>query len=192
MSQEMNFDEMRNQIAILRNKLDQQEIVNDRLIRSTMQTKVNKMNNNELRVIILGAFCIVLYPCMHYAIHISWALTFATIAMMLFTIIATILIHRPLHKADLMSDNLSTVSGIMARFKHQYDQWLHYVCPTIITPWLAWFCYEYTQITGLTGTARWCMIGFILLCGFIGFVIGYTMHRRTVNLAEDVMRQIGE
>lgn len=188
----MNFEEMRNQIAILRRKLDKQEIVNDRMIRSAMQTKVNKINNNEFRVIALSIFCIVLYPAIRDMLHISWALVIATIAMMVLTATATIYMHRPLHKADLMSDNLATVSSIMARFKAQYDQWLHYVCPTIITPWLAWFCYEYTEAMGFTGTVRWCCVGFLLGCGLIGFIIGYSMHRRTVNLAEEVMRQIEE
>lgn len=186
----MNLDEMRNQIAILRNKLDQQEIVNDRLLRNAMQTKVNKMNSNETKLIVLAAFCCVLYPIMHFTIGISWPLVLVTVAMMIFTAAATVYIHHPLHKADLMCDNLATVSGIMARFKRQYDQWLHYVCPTIITPWLAWFCYEYTEILGLTGTSRWWCVGYILICGFIGFLIGYAMHRRTVNLAEEVIRQI--
>lgn len=192
MSQEFNFDEMRNQIAILRNKLDKQEIVNDRLIRNAMQTKVDKMNKNETRTLILSAFCIIVFPIMHYTINLSWPLIAVTLAMMLFTAVATIYIHRPLHKADLMSDDLSTVASIMARFKKQYEQWLHYVFPTLITPWLAWYCYECADIIDPSGQSRWYLIGFILICAFIGFLIGYAMHRHTVNLAEEVMRQIKE
>lgn len=192
MSQEMNFDEMRNQIAILRNKLDQQQIVNDRLIRSAMQTKVNKMNKNERMVIILSLLCIIIFPFLHYQIGISWALVWATVAMMVFTAAATLYIHRPLHKADLMSDDLSTVTAVLARFKNQYDQWLHYVCPIVITPWLAWYAYEYVEISGFTGIHRWYGVLVILLSGLLGLVIGYSMHRRTVNLAKEVMRQINE
>ena len=192
MSQEMNFDEMRNQIAILRNKLEKQEIVNNRMIRSAMQTKVNKMNNNEVTILWLSALCIVVYPAFHFIYNLSWPLVLATVAMMIFCAASTIYIHRPLHKTDLMSADLSTVASILARFKKQYEIWLHYVTPTLITPWITWFCYEYTETLGLTGRTRWICIGMLLVGGFIGLMIGYKMHRRTVNLADEVMRQIKE
>lgn len=188
---EMNeLKEMREQLTILRDKLNSQQIVNDRLLRDTMKTKVSGINKNETRVIVLGIFCCLIWPALHYTSNVSWTTVIATILMMIFTISATVYIHQPLHQTDLMNADMASVARILARFKKQYRQWLHIVCPIIITPWLAWFCYDYTEAMGFQGTHRWFFIGFILLCGFFGFLIGYFWHRKTVNLAQDIIQQI--
>lgn len=189
---EMNdeLQEMRAQLNILRDKLNSQQIVNNRLMRETMKSKVSGINKNETRVIVLGIFCCLIYPVLHYCSGISWTTVIATVVMMVFTIGATVYIHHPLHQTDLMSADMASVARIMARFKKQYQQWLHIVCPIIITPWMAWFCYDYTEAMGIQGNFRWYIIGFFLFCGFCGFLIGYLWHRKTVNLAQDIIRQI--
>lgn len=188
---EMNeLQEMREQLNILRNKLDNQQIINDRLLRSTMKGKIKSINSNETRVIVLGVFCSLLYPSLHYTIGISWYLVLATILIMAFTIGATIYIHHPLHQTSLMNSDLISVARIMARFKEQYRQWLHIVCPLLITPWLAWFCHETTLALGIQGRERYYFVTFILLCGFVGFLIGYYWHRKTVSMAQDIIAQI--
>lgn len=193
MIMEMNeLQEMREQLNILRDKLNNQQIVNDRLLRETMKGKVSGINKNEIRVIALGSFCCLIYPLLHYTSGVSWTTVIATILLMVFTIGATIYIHRPLHQTDLMSADLASVARIMARFKNQYRQYLHVVCPIIITPWLAWFCYDYTEVMGMQGASRWCVIGFLVCCGLCGFLIGYFWHRKTVNMAQDIIRQIEE
>lgn len=191
MIMEMNeLQEMREQLNILRDKLNNQQIVNDRLLRETMKNKVSGINKNETRVIALGIFCCLMYPVLHYVSYVSWTTVIATILLMVFTIGATIYIHYPLHQTNLMNADLASVARIMARFKNQYRQWLHIVCPIVITPWLAWFSYDYSETMGLQGNSRWIVVGFFLFCGFIGFLIGYFWHRKTVNLAQDVIRQI--
>ena len=45
--EDMNFNEMRQQMAVLKEQLDKQEIVNDRLIRETMKTKSKDIRSTK-------------------------------------------------------------------------------------------------------------------------------------------------
>lgn len=64
--EELNFDEMRDQITLLKQKLDQQEIVNDRLLRETMRSRMGAINwtkyrNINLISVLLFVLCSILY-----------------------------------------------------------------------------------------------------------------------------------
>lgn len=190
--EEMNLKEMRNQIAILKNKLNKQEIVSERLLAETMKTKVNTINNVERFSIICAVFCLAAYPVLRYYIGFSWPFVLATCVMMIFCISATRYIHRPLHDAKLMTSDVATVARVMARFKRQYDNWLRYVTPSLLIPWLLWASYEYTELMGLEGTERYFTPLPLLIGAAIGGFIGYRQHRKAVQTAEEIIHQIEE
>lgn len=190
--EEMNLEEMRNQIAILKNKLNKQELVSERLLADTMKTKVNTINSVERFSIICAVFCLVAYPVLRYYIGFSWAFVIATCAMMVFCIIATTYIHRPLHDSKLMTSDVATVARVMVRFKRQYDNWLLYVTPTLLIPWVLWASYEYNAIMGLEGVSPFLTVLPILVGCAIGGFIGYRQHRKAVKTAEEIIRQFEE
>ena len=56
---ETQFEDMRQQLNTLKKKLDEQEIVNDRLIRRSMKKTVSSINRRYYLIIALGIFMIV-------------------------------------------------------------------------------------------------------------------------------------
>lgn len=195
MENNVQFDELRNQIAVLKKKLDDQEIVNDRLLRQTMKTKVDKIINVvEIKTIGCGIVAILLCPALYEFSGLSLPFCVATCLMMIFCIVGTRYIHRPLHKTDLMSADMATVATILERFRRQYDFWLHYITPTLLIPWVSWACYEFAEANGLDVLSKdgimFCMP--LLLGGIIGTAIGYRMHRKAVNTAKSIIEQIEE
>lgn len=190
--EELNFEEMRNQIAILKNKVNAQEIVNDRLLRESMKTKVSIINRVEVKTVLCAVVCILLFPIEHYYIGFSWSFVVATCLMMFVCIGCTMYFHYPLHKADFMSGDLATVARGMARFKRQYDNWLHYVTPSLLVPWMAWACYEYIELNSDRGINPVYIVAPLLIGGLIGGLIGYRWHRKAVNTAQNIIDQIEE
>lgn len=190
--EEMNLEEMRNQIAILKNKINKQELINERLLADTMKKKVNTINNVERFTIFCAVFCLAAYPLLRYYIGFSWAFVIATCVMMIFCIVATNYIHRPLHDSKLMTSDVATVARVMARFKRQYDNWLRYVTPSLLIPWLLWASYEYTELMGLEGTDRYFAPLPLLVGAAIGGIIGYRQHRKAVQTAEEIIHQLEE
>lgn len=191
-NQEINLDEMRNQIAILRKKLDRQEIVSDRLLRDTMRTKVSDINKTKRFEYECCAICIIAYPLTAYFGLLEWPFVIASCVMILFCLISTIYMHRPVDRVNLMTEDLTTVARIMDRFKRQYDFWLRYITPSLIIPWLAWACYEYAWKNAPEGiNPLWFCLP--LIAGVaIGGYIGYTYHRKASNAAKRIREQITE
>ena len=189
----MNFEEMRGQMAILKEHLDKQEIVSDRLLRETMKAKTKDIKYTKNVVYGAAIFCMIIYPLSTMSHLWSWPFALATCAMMMFYVYATYYIHRPVEQLNYMTADLATVARVMAKFKKQYDNWLHYVTPALIIPWFAWACYEVAWKNAPAGTDPKVLafLALPLLIGAaIGALIGYFYHRKAVNAAQDIIDEI--
>ena len=60
--EEKNFEELRNQFAILKEQLNKQEIVNDRLLRETMKAKKRDINSSKNLEYGCVLFCLFILP----------------------------------------------------------------------------------------------------------------------------------
>lgn len=188
--EEMNFEELRNQYAILKEQLNNQEIVNDRLLRESMKLRKKDIQSTEKIVYGCVIGCCIIYP-LSYFMHL-WSLSFtiATCLMVIICAIATYLMHKPVQKLNFMSDDLATVARVMAKFKKQYDNWLHYATPALLIPWGIWGCYEVGWSHAPEGSNPWILIIPLLVGGLIGALIGYKYHRKAVNAAQDIIKDI--
>ena len=190
--EEMKFEELRNQFAILKQQLNKQEIVSDRLLRETMKAKKKDINSTKRLEYTCVLLCLIAFP-LNFLTH-SWSLQFTivTCVMVLFCAVATHYIHKPVDNLNFMRDDFATVASVMARFKKQYDNWLHYVTPIILIPWISWACYEFAWQHAPKGVNPWLMTIPLLVGGAIGGIIGYIYHRKAVNAAQDIIDQIQE
>ena len=93
--------------------------------------------------------------------------------MMLFCAFGTYYVHRPVDRMNLMTEDLASVAKVMAKFRKQYDQWLHYVTPALIIPWLSWAMYEFAWKNAPEGVNHWLFALPLLVGAAIGMVIGY-------------------
>lgn len=188
--EEMNNEEMRQMFAILKEQLAKQVIVNDHLLRETMKVKNNAISHSKRVVYISTALCLLLYPlCVLAEI---WSIPFgiATCVMVLFCSIATYYIHKPVEKLNFMKEDLATVARVMARFKKNYDNWLHYVTPALLIPWLTWACYEFAWKNAPEGINPWIPTTTLVIGAAVGAFIGYIFHSKAVNAAQDIIDQI--
>ena len=64
----LEFEEMRKQIAILKEKIQKEEIVNDRLLRQVSKSKLSVMNAQAFMNLIISLFCVPLYLLMYYQV----------------------------------------------------------------------------------------------------------------------------
>ena len=192
--EDMNYEEMRSQMASLKAHLDKQEIVNDKLMREIINSKSGVLRRNKRVGYAIGALGLLIYASIALGGTYIFSPAFAlvTCAVLIFCVAATYYIHRPVEKLNFMTDDLSTVARTMARFKKQYDDWLHYVTPVILVPWLAWACYEVGWKNAPGDLNPLMMIVAILIGGTIGGAIGYHFHRSTVNTAKSILKQIEE
>ena len=190
--EEQYFDEMRQQMAALKEQLNKQEIVNDHLIREIMKVKNKDISKTKNVCFIAAIIAFLTFPFNTFTHAWSWTFTAVTGAMLIFCTIATIYIHRPVDKLNYMTSDLATVARVMTKFKKQYDQWLYYVTPVICIPWISWAFYEYAWKRAPEGVSPWFMCIPLVIGLIIGLIIGLYFHFKAVNAAQDIIDQIDE
>ena len=188
MQNDFELEEMRQQLTTLKNKLDQQEIVNDRLIRHSMKNTAGNIKRTYIWLIILS---VLMVPYGYWAFvvlsHFSIAFWIATSILMLVCGGATYYNKRKLGDSNLMTNNLVDVRKKIASAKKFDADWLFFGIPAIIL-WLSWFFYEvYKQNNDLLmHPLFWAgCVG-----GTIGAVIGFSIHFKTQRQYQGIIDQI--
>jgi hypothetical protein len=184
------FEELQSQFAILKEQLNKQEIVSERLLRETMKLRTKDIGKTKRVTYIATVFCLLVYPLLYFTHVFSLAFTIATCLMMLFCLFATHYMHRPVDSLNLMRDDFTTVARVMVKFKKQYDKWLLYLTPSLMIPWLAWACYEFAWRHAAEGVNPWFMAIPLIIGAAVGGLIGYYFHRKAVNAAQDILNEI--
>ena len=185
---DFELENMRQQLNTLKNKLNQQEIVNDRLIRRSMQKTAANISRRYYIAMAAGLIMIPYSYCVFIMLSgLSFSFWIATCIFMLLCVGATYYNSRNLNDAKLMTNNLVDVRLRMARAKKFDANWLYFGVPVLIG-WLAWFLYDIYQQRGddFEYGAFWgACVG-----GVIGAIIGFKIHFKTQRQYQEIMDQI--
>ena len=185
---DMELENMRQQMNTLKKKLEQQEIVNDGLMRRSMK---NTAGNISRRYYLIMALCLLMIPYSYWAFVMLngfsipfWIFTCIT---MLVSFGGTYYNSRKLSDSNMMTNNLVDVRRRMARAKKFDANWLFFGVPGIII-FMGWFMYETYQAQGggIDNPFFWggCF------GGIIGAIIGFMMHFKTQRQYQDIIDQI--
>ena len=188
MNNDFELENMRQQMTTLKNKLNQQEIVNDRLIRRSMKNEVNTITRRYYIIMALGLFMIPYgYWCFVKLCGLSLFFWIATSIFMLVCVGATFYTLRKINDPDMMNRNLVEARKKVASAKKFEANWLFFGIPAVVL-WLSWFLYETYQLHGgaLSNGLFWggC-IG-----GIIGAICGLYLNFKTQRQYQDIIDQI--
>ena len=184
--------EMREQLATLKKQLDTQEIINDRLIKEAMSSKLSSINKSAIWIC---AVCLIMIPLGYLnfqRLGHSTAFCIATSMLFLICFVAMFLSHYRLRKSDIRNGNLITTYTEVARMRKIYKSWHYWSIPMLIV-WFAWLEYEiYQNMAHEDLTMMFIISGSGIFGGVIGGIIGLRIHKRTLRTADDLLRQIEE
>ena len=183
------MDAMRQQMNTLKKKLDQQEIVNDHIIRQSMRKTANNIKTRYYAIMAISLMMIP-YTYMVLVIRQGISLSFwiATAVFMLVCCGATYYNSLNVNIPNAMGRNLIEVSHRMARAKKFDANWLFFGIPAVIV-WLGWLTWEFYQLDA--ETARYMFYG-IICGGIFGAILGFKMHFETQRQYQDIIDQIEE
>ena len=186
------LEQMRSQIGILKQKLEQQTIVNDRHIRNSMKSKISDLNRTVRGTIFAGIFAVVFAPMTFYINGCSLAFIIATAVMLAvclgLTIVQKINLGRMM---DLSQGNLVETAEKLSKVRTHYKEWYKIAIPMIIV-WVGWMIYEMVNVLGVdspTAIGFYCGAGVGLI---IGGIIGARINRKVVQQANEILAQIEE
>ncbi len=189
------LEEMRRQMAILQEKLHNEAIVNDRLLRESMKHNYSSINRFlSVEATILMPVIIFVFPLLPLIFHLSWG---PVIAIILLCLADTIFDYKVNHIKDeaFMGDNLIPTALRLQRAKRLSALQMLVSLPLILL-WFVWFIidfflsinYDSEALTsaawgGLTGGC----IG--LVCGLIFAIQLYHKQQKT---RQQVIDQIND
>ena len=180
------LDEMRQQMAILKDKLENQTIVNDRFIRRSIKRGVSTINR---RYLVIGIIALAMIPYGYWAFvmigGLSVALWLASCLMMLIVVGFMIYNSRDMRDNALMSGNLLEVKRKVTLAQKRDANWLWFGIPMALA-WGAWAVYEMSQKMGDNEYIVPCCIVGVL----VGALIGLKVHFKTQSRFSEIIEQI--
>lgn len=136
------LEDMRRQISLLKEKLDKESIVNDKLMRNIMSTKIGNVNSYLLKLLILIPFTMALvYFDFGILFPLSTEFMIVTQIMLVGFGIYIYLNKRLLASANIAGGNLVEESKKLLRFKKREIRYIFFGMPTCIA-WMVWCFYE--------------------------------------------------
>ena len=184
------LEQMREQIGILKDKLEKQNIVNEQHIRRSMKSKMSSINRTIAGTIIAGSFALPYCTWFFWSQDLSKLFIVATAIMLTVCLGLTILRQVRLKNLDFSDSNLVETAEELSKVKKHYSEW-HWVALPMIIIWLGWLMYE---MIGKMGNEPY-VIGFC--CGaavgaIIGGIIGFRINRKVIRKTGEILEQIEE
>ena len=183
----IELNEMKEQISLLRRKLEKETIVNEKLIRASMRDKLKAVKRRSyiLCAVVIGVCPLWANPIFDF--HSIWFMG-VTIAFLFIAVAYEIYCNQLLSTQNYVSGNLIDEARKLSRYKQLSRQW-HRFGIAFLGVWLPWFYYEATIAAGFF--AKNVLIGG-LIGGAIGGAIGLTIYRKGQNAVNEVIEQIEE
>lgn len=181
------LETMRAQIALLKEKLDKETIVSEKLLRDTMRHKARTINTNAWVSVAASIFVIIWALTAVPSLGFSWWFAGATVLMMLVCDFFTWKYHKDVN-AKTMSGDLLTVAKVMKQLRDNYKKWLKYSI-ALISIWFVWLSIEFCIQLNDWRLAVVMIIALLIGLAIGGF-IGLKMHNSVIRNAEEIIQQI--
>ena len=188
MQNDMELESMRQQLGTLKKKLDEQEILNDRVVRRSMRNEVNTITRRYYIIMAIGLFMVPYgYWCFVELSGLSIFFWIVTSIFMLICAGATYYTLRKINDPNLMNRNLVEARKKVASAKKFEADWLFFGIPAVVL-WLGWFLYEVYQIHGGAIDNGFFWGGCI--GGIIGAICGLSLNFKTQRQYQEIIDQI--
>ncbi len=184
-----DFEEMRQQMSILKEKLQKQEIVNEKVFRRSTRKSLKGINRRYTFVSIL---CILMVPYSYWAFvkltGMSIWLWLATCVLMLIAFVYTQYTGRFISSRVFEKDLVQARAKVAKAKKLDHD-WLKIGIPLIVL-WLAYFGYEMYRVTG--GEDSIYIVVMCVVCALLGGAVGLKIHFKNQDNYEQVIEEIDD
>ena len=183
----IELTELREQVALLKEKLMRQQIISEQNIIAAAQKGISKLNRTGNRWGAFGIFAVVYCTFIFHRFGFSDAFVIATGIFLLISAVVTIYAHRKLRLIDVANGNLVYIAQRLMSFRKIYSHWHLFAVPAL----LVWFYFLYYDAQRLLDNAEGFLIGGCV-GGIIGGVIGLKAHFKVLRETDDVIKNINE
>lgn len=185
------LEQMRHEVAVLKEKLEKQTIINEEHIRRSMKDKVRGIKRQVIILSVIGvaaiAYC---YWILYVRIGLSLPLAIFTDLFLAAAVAYSVWSTWRLNPDDMMGEDLTSAGKEIARMKKLGILWKRVAYPFLVV-WFAWIVVE----TVNAGLENEMVFGFLLGCGLGlagGIVGGMLYDRKQTKIVDGILKQIEE
>ena len=179
--------EMQEQMKVLREKLDNEKIVNKRILGKVVSQNANRLRFKSNVPIIFGVAAILMTPS-YLTLGASWISVGFTWALMIICIVATILCNRHIPRMD---KDLVTAAEELTKYKKFHAEWLKFAIPAIIL-WLGILIWDMLRGEQMSQPETISLFAGLAAGVTLGLIIGLKLRRDQLQAADDLIDQIEE
>ena len=191
--EEMNLEEMRSQITILKEKVDKQAIVDDKLIHNVINTHTSDIKRKVFIAIVCGLLTVGISPlAFHHNLGLSWMVVIATDILMIYCISMEMYYKRMIADKTLMNASVLEVAQTVSRFKSGYKRYTLINWVVLLPIWLIWMFVEMYFNFSDNMELFWAMAAGLGVGIVVGGIIGLRLFVRIIDNANQIIKEIQE
>ena len=185
-----DFEDMRQQIGLLKSKLDDQRIVNEDIIRHVVQQKMHQANRIGWGIVVIGLLEIPLVLWVFRSLcGFSWLFCIVTALYVLATVLFQLKLNMAVQRQLRPDADLLAVGQRLVQLRRLNVKQLFVALPFTVL-WTCYFLWEAYQKQHI-GPLGFEVIAYIVLFGVaVGLVVGLTTFFRRYNAMRDVISQL--
>lgn len=179
------LDELREQIALLKDKLQHQQIVSERAIQQAAQAGIGKLNRQGVIMTAFALFAVVYCSWAFHRFGFSDGFVIGTTIFLGVCALVTAYAHLKLRSIDVASGNLVEIASRLVSFRKIYSHWHIFAIPAL----LVWCYFLYWDAQRMLDNPE----GFLLagcVGGVIGGIIGLKKHFAIMRETDKVLANI--
>ena len=179
--------EMQQQMQQLREKLNKEQIINERLLQKSCRQTVDRLKFKSNLPIVFAIIAILCSPA-YLSFGLSPWFLILTCVLMLVSIVATILTNRHIPQMD---KDLVTATSELTRYKKIHAEWLKYSIPALIV-WVGCLIWDFLRNQTISKVEFYGFIAGISTGLILGILLGLKIRRDQLNAADELISQIEE
>ena len=185
--EKIELDELREQVALLKYKLQHQKIVSERAISEAAQKGIGKLNTAGTISMVFGVFAVVYCTIAFHQMGFSIEFVVGTAIFLGVCTLATIYTHCSLRTIDVAHGNLVEIMQKLIRFRKIYSYWHFYSIPAL----LVWCFFLYYDAQRLLMDSTPFLIGGCV-GGVLGGALGLKRYFKIMRETDSIIAKINE
>jgi len=182
------LEQLRSQVAEFKSRMEQQEIVSQRLLKQAMTGHLSWFKKLNVWTDVVGLCLMPLLALFLREMGCSWAPVIVLVIVLLGELAFNIWNTRSISSQHLMSDDVLTSRQRLLRFK-QRERWQTVIEVPMLVLWLSWVYFEGTGNMSQNQTDR--VVTFIIACA-IGLLIGFYVYFREMHSLNKAIKEIDD
>lgn len=185
--------EMKEQMALLKQKLEKETIVHEQLMRKVMKVKADSLRTKAILESILALTIIPVFTwVMHSLFHFSIALCLFFGVAVTCAQFYSYYIHHHFRPKDFINNSVIEAKKETLQLKTYYANWLKYISIPFDITFLTWFIYEAIQLSQANNTSTIIFsISFVVIFITV-FILAMGQYFKIQRTADEIIGHIGE